>query len=188
MSRKLPARPNLELLKNQAKELLPELQRRDPASRLADAQHAVAREYGFVNWAALKAHVESRAVSSLAHESPFSGTWIANRSKSTPHPDNPYLGATLRFEVSGDIVTIADVVVDAAGRETRGLNRLDADGTEHPSEYGYVVTAKWLSSRVLDAVVTRDGRVEGRVTYQVSPDGRTLTLSTGEHTSVFERT
>lgn len=179
MPRKLPARPNLEFLKNQAKELLPELQRRAPASRLADAQHAVAREYGFVTWAALKAHVEA--------VSPFTGTWIANRSRSTPSPDDTYRSATLRFEVSGDTVTIADVVVDAAGRETRGLNRLDPDGTGHLSEHGYVVTAKWLGSRVLDAVVTRDGRVEGRVTYEVSPDGKTLTLSTGAHTSVFER-
>jgi hypothetical protein len=179
MSRKLPARPNLEFLKNQAKALLRELQRQDPASRLADAQHAIAREYGFVNWAALKAHVQA--------VSPFTGTWIANLSKSTPHPDNPYRSATLRFEVTGDTITIADIVVDASGRETRGLNRLDADGAAHPSGQGYIVTARWLGSRVLDAVVTRDGRVEGGVRYEVSPDSRTLTLTSGAHRSVFER-
>src|SRR5262249_15271947 len=58
MSRDLPARPNLEHLRKQAKDLLSELQQRDPALQLADAQHAIAREYGFARWPKLKAHVE----------------------------------------------------------------------------------------------------------------------------------
>lgn len=75
MSRALPARPNLEHLKKQAKDLLHNFQQGDPAAieqlsevvstsagdapKLADAQHALAREYGFANWAKLKEHVES---------------------------------------------------------------------------------------------------------------------------------
>jgi ankyrin repeat protein len=55
MSRQLPAKPNLEHLKKQAKELL----RSMPHSKLADAQHALATEYGFANWAKLKAHLDS---------------------------------------------------------------------------------------------------------------------------------
>jgi hypothetical protein len=55
MSRQLPASPNLEYLKKQAKELL----RRMPQRKLVDAQHALAIEYGFATWAKLKAHVES---------------------------------------------------------------------------------------------------------------------------------
>ncbi|HET9306269.1 MAG TPA: ankyrin repeat domain-containing protein [Candidatus Sulfotelmatobacter sp.] len=55
MSRQLPAKPNLEHLKKQAKELL----RTMPAGKLADAQHALANEYGFPTWANLKAHVEA---------------------------------------------------------------------------------------------------------------------------------
>ena len=47
MSRHLPPHPNLEYLKKQAKESLRDMRRRDPASKLADAQHAIAREYGF---------------------------------------------------------------------------------------------------------------------------------------------
>jgi hypothetical protein len=35
-----------------------ELQQRDTTSQLADAQHAVAREYGFASWPKLKAYVE----------------------------------------------------------------------------------------------------------------------------------
>jgi len=59
MSSELPERPNLDHLKKQAKDRLTKLRQRAPAARLADAQHALAREYGFLTWAALKAHVES---------------------------------------------------------------------------------------------------------------------------------
>ena len=59
MSRDLPEHPNLDHLKHQAKRLLRELQRHNPGSKLADAQHALAREYGFASWPKLKAHVES---------------------------------------------------------------------------------------------------------------------------------
>jgi hypothetical protein len=55
MSRQLPAKPNLEFLKKQAKELLRSMEH----GQLADAQHALANEYGFPSWAKLKAHVES---------------------------------------------------------------------------------------------------------------------------------
>ena len=59
MSRDLPLRANLEHLRKQAKERLRELQIRNPQAKLTDAQHDVAREYGFVSWPKLRAHVES---------------------------------------------------------------------------------------------------------------------------------
>ena len=55
-ARSLPARPNLDQLKRQAKELL----RHQPQlGRLRDAQRAIAEEYGFASWDALSSHVES---------------------------------------------------------------------------------------------------------------------------------
>jgi ankyrin repeat protein len=71
--RELPARPNLEHLKKQAKLLLRGYLQADAASierfgqipvaaaapKLADAQHVIAREYGFDNWAGLKVQVAS---------------------------------------------------------------------------------------------------------------------------------
>ena len=54
MSSDLPPRPSLEYLKKLAKERLSELRRRNPAAKLADAQHDVAREHGFLNWSQLK--------------------------------------------------------------------------------------------------------------------------------------
>ncbi len=66
MSRELPESPNLDHLKKQAKVLLRQLQRHYPGAKLAQAQHLVAREYGFASWAELKAHVESLPRSSAA--------------------------------------------------------------------------------------------------------------------------
>jgi ankyrin repeat protein len=54
----LPARPNLERLKNEAKQRLKTLRAADPAAKLADVQLALARDYGFASWRQLKAHVE----------------------------------------------------------------------------------------------------------------------------------
>jgi ankyrin repeat protein len=78
MSRVLPAHPSLEHLKKQAKDLLHSFEQGDPAAteqlnsvvskssgtgpKLADAQHAVAREYGFDSWTKLKEHVEALTV------------------------------------------------------------------------------------------------------------------------------
>jgi ankyrin repeat protein len=55
----LPESPNLDWLRKQAKRRLEELKRSQPSAQLSDAQHAVAGEYGFSSWRALKAHVDS---------------------------------------------------------------------------------------------------------------------------------
>jgi hypothetical protein len=56
---RLPARPSLEQLRKQAKERLIALRGVDPAATLADAQYALARDYGFDSWPKLAHHVES---------------------------------------------------------------------------------------------------------------------------------
>ncbi len=74
MPQELPAHPNLEHLKKEAKALLRDFKLQKPAAikifnslpgtirpRLSDAQHLIAREYGFESWAKLKEHVESLA-------------------------------------------------------------------------------------------------------------------------------
>src|SRR5262249_42600914 len=55
----LPARPNLEHLKNEAKARLKELRAVAPEAKLAQAQLDVARRYGFASWRALKLHVDA---------------------------------------------------------------------------------------------------------------------------------
>ena len=71
----LPARPSLKQLRKRAKELLRAVRAGDPAAiarlethlsrgrvdaaSLAEAQFAIAREYGFASWAKLKRHVQN---------------------------------------------------------------------------------------------------------------------------------
>jgi hypothetical protein len=55
MSRHLPTHANLDHLKKQAKARLADLRRHNPGAKLADALHAIARDYGFSSWPELKA-------------------------------------------------------------------------------------------------------------------------------------
>jgi Ser/Thr protein kinase RdoA (MazF antagonist) len=56
----LPPNPNLDHLKQQAKDLLASLREDDSSASLADAQRALANEYDFRTWPELKAEVERR--------------------------------------------------------------------------------------------------------------------------------
>ena len=194
MSRNLPPHPNLEHLRNQAKDLLHTLEQENPTLRLADAQHAIAREYGFASWPKLKAFVEALSGEVAATEmvqekmNPFVGRWTADLSKSKRHPANQFQSATLDFTVVGDSVTIVDLLVDDSGREHRGQNTILADGIEHPSENGYVLTARWRGSHILDTVATKDGLNAGWGRYEVSQDGNVMTISGDEQVIVLDRT
>ena len=80
-SSRLPARPSLEQLHKQAKELLQQHRAGDQSATqrfrasgarlretatLADAQFVLAREYGFETWATLKHHIEAATTSDTA--------------------------------------------------------------------------------------------------------------------------
>src|SRR5271168_5272259 len=58
--KKLPSKPSLVHLQKQAKKRVKE----DPSLQLAAAQHQIAQEYGFKNWAELAKAVEAMAGSS----------------------------------------------------------------------------------------------------------------------------
>jgi hypothetical protein len=188
MSRQLPSHPNLEHLRKQAKDLLRDLQQRDPSLKLSDAQHALAREYGFASWPKLKVHVESLS-SAVTDNHPFAGRWRANLSKSHRHPGNQFQNAVLEFAVQGNSVTIVDVLVDDSGREVHGKNTIIVDGNEHPSGHddGYVLIARWRGLRILETLATRDGRAAGWGRYEVSADDNTLTISGEEQVIVLDR-
>jgi hypothetical protein len=70
MSPDLPTRPSLEHLRKQARERLREMQVHVPGAQLADAQHTVAREYGFASWPKLKAHIDALTSTGEAAQPP----------------------------------------------------------------------------------------------------------------------
>src|SRR5215831_16997392 len=55
----LPARANLEHLRNEAKQQLKTMRSQRPAARLSEAQLLVARSYGFPSWRKLKSYVDA---------------------------------------------------------------------------------------------------------------------------------
>jgi len=193
MSRDLPSQPSLEYLRKQAKDLLSELQQGNPALQLADAQHALAREYGFASWPRLKAHVESlplpSALEAGATTNPFAGTWMANVARSRQHPLNPFRSATMHFDVRGDDITITDVVVDETGRAERGENTFRADGIEHdsPRRIGYSLIATWHGPFVLETLGKQEGKVIGQGRYEVAADGSTMTITSDQQLIVLDR-
>ena len=62
----LPERASYDYLKKLAKERLAVLRTGNPAAKLADAQLAIAREYGFSSWRALKAEMDLRRAPNVA--------------------------------------------------------------------------------------------------------------------------
>jgi uncharacterized glyoxalase superfamily protein PhnB len=62
MPKALPPQPHIDWLKKAAKERLAELRAREPGARLHQAQLAVARDYGFASWRALKERVDASSL------------------------------------------------------------------------------------------------------------------------------
>lgn len=194
MSRDLPPNPNLEHLKKQAKALLEKLRQQNADATLVDAQHALAREYGFASWPKLKAHVDAvaasapgdgRAARDGAH--PLAGRWIADVARSTRHPANLFQRATIDVAVDGNTLDFDDEFVDDAGRAVRGHNTIVADGASHATANGYTITATWRDSRALETVATKNGEVVGRGTYAVSVDGTQLTITSSDQIILLTR-
>ncbi|HJU41366.1 MAG TPA: hypothetical protein VJ691_01080 [Vicinamibacterales bacterium] len=184
MSRNLPDRPNLEFLRKEAKAVLASMQQRDPEAQLADAQFALARDYGFDSWPKLKTHVES----ATAAANPLAGRWIADVSRSKRHPANQFRSATIVFAVDGTTVSIADEFVDETGKTVRGRNTIEADGVARSMGNGFVVTATWLAPNDLETLATKNGEEVGRGRYTVSEDGRHLTIvSNDDQVIVLDR-
>jgi hypothetical protein len=178
MSR-LPEHANLEHLKKQAKALLPELQRQNPKAKLADALHAVARQYGFSTWPSLKEHLADGSAGETATENPFAGVWRANIQQSKRHPAYPFESATVKIAVSGAVYTISQQVIEPSGQPQRSTSVIHVDGEERPPEAsGFCVVAKRIAARVIEVTATKDGLVVGRGSYEVSRDGTSLTVST----------
>lgn len=146
MSRTLPARANLEFLSKEAKTLLQRVKAGDADARerlrlsgppdlrdtpkLADCQHAIAREYGFPSWPKLKAHVEA-----LNAVDPLDALAAALRSRTPSEVATvlqrfPSLSAKLNEPVRGGSfgATPLIVAVEQANREL--IDLLLANGAD----------------------------------------------------------
>lgn len=87
----LPDKPNLDWLRRQAKRLLEELRREDSAARLTDAQFALAKQYGFSSWRALKASIDSATLDGRLFDLARSGDVTTLTALLDNHPDKLYV-------------------------------------------------------------------------------------------------
>ncbi len=99
-ARALPARANLEHLKNEAKARLDALRAAEPGAQLSDAQFLLAREYGFASWRELKAEVDRRA--GQAGPDPV-GHWIR-----APGQGGPRLALHIWTAPGGGLAALTD--------------------------------------------------------------------------------
>jgi|SRR6187401_3291969 len=108
---------------------------------------------------------------------PFTGTWIANLAKSRRHANHQFQSATLRFEVSGNAISLTQGGVNMSGKNESSTLTLQADGEERPASPlapGVTVLTRWMGTHGLETIGKRGADTLGRGTYEVSVDGRTL--------------
>lgn len=133
----LPDAANLEWLRKHAKRRLRELRKTQADAQLADAQLAVAREYGFASWRALKAHVDSRSVKGQLLGAAKAGDISALRNMLDANPslrdvrDEPYEHSLLHAAARhGQLAVVEELLkrgIDVNYRE-KGDNTVDALG------------------------------------------------------------
>ena len=120
--RRLPPRPSLEHLKNEAKRRLHALRWLTPETKLAEVQHQLAREYGFANWRDLKAGVDRASGLTASTDARAAvGDWIgalAEASRIAMHirPGEDGLAVTMDTPDHGFFGLTADDVVLDGGR------------------------------------------------------------------------
>jgi ankyrin repeat protein len=83
----LPDAPSLDWLRKQAKRRLAELRATKPKAKLAEAQFALAKQYGFPSWRALKAHVDSLSLEGQLFEAAKKGDVKTLATLLDQHPD-----------------------------------------------------------------------------------------------------
>jgi len=115
----------------------------------------------------------------LQDKNPLAGSWNANIEKSKRHPNHLFKSAKLRFNVAADLVTLTYSGVNMSGVEETGTTTFHPDGKEHPIEGapGVVEVSRWVDTRTLETIVTKDGKVIGQSIYAVSSDWKTLTAN-----------
>jgi len=134
--RSLPDAPSLEWLRKQAKRQLAEQRATDPAARLADAQLALARSYGFTSWRALKAHVDSLTIDGRLFELARTGNADELRAMLDAHPkklharEKPYDWTLLHAAAQKGQLAVVDLLL-ARGLDPNTRERGDDSYAMH---------------------------------------------------------
>ena len=156
--RALPDSPNLEWLRKQAKRRLESIRADDPAATLAQAQFAIAREYGFTSWRALKAHLDGLGVDGQLIAAARAGDVDVLTRLLDAHPqrvqlrDRPYEWTLLHHAAfAGRLSAVALLV--ARGLDVNGRERGDNTYPIHwAAVAGHRPVVTWLADHGADIV------------------------------------
>jgi len=139
----LPDRPSLEQLRKQAKELLQQLRSGDPSATarlhkykttvddpiLADAQFALAREYGFESWPKLVQHLHASQTSDLQQHQRIAEDLVAAYNSADPRAAkrlNDLFHSSLNIEQIRDFIRDKLFNLPDAGQRTENFTLSDA--------------------------------------------------------------
>ena len=113
----LPENPNLEWLRKTAKKRLTELRKSEPKAKLADAQFAMAKDYGFTSWRALKNHVDALTIDGQFKQAVQKGDLVELKSLLAQHPEKlnakfaPYGWTLLHGAAQGGHLEMVDYLL-----------------------------------------------------------------------------
>ncbi len=108
---------NLEWLRKQAKRLLIEMRKTNPAAQLADAQFELAKQNGFSSWRALKAHADTLTVDGQLFDAARRGDVETLTALLDQHPeklqarDEPYEWTLLHAAASEGQLAAVDLLL-----------------------------------------------------------------------------
>jgi hypothetical protein len=121
---------------------------------------------------------------------PIVGTWMARSpASSADHRQPAMLEFAAELDLSDDFLTLTQIDVDPAGHESAMKTSFQVDGQDHPVQFrdDPMVRATWTDVRTLEIIARRGERIVFEATYEVSPDGQSLVVSTPETLVIFER-
>lgn len=139
MSLSLPLRANLDWLKKLSKERLAELRKTEPSTTLSLAQLAVAREYGFTSWRAMKAEIDRRraAIDAMADAVAADAAPIAT--------DDPDLITMMDAITRGDAAVVVSLLKTrpglVKGRNVEGQTPLHLAAENNDAQVGALLYA-----------------------------------------------
>jgi len=114
----LPDAPNLDWLRKQAKRKLDELQKANPAAKLADAQFDLAKQYGFSSWRPMKAHIDSLSIDGQLFDAAEKGDLAGLTALLDAHPEKlqvrnkPYEHTLLHVAAASGRLANVDLLLD----------------------------------------------------------------------------
>ena len=115
-----------------------------------------------------------------AAQSPFSGTWKLNPTKSTISAPSPH-AEIIQVKADENSIEVSREVLDPrSGKTTNGSYKAAFDGNDYPvigNPREDSIAFQRIDANTLKATAKKSGKVVGEYTFVVSADGRTTTVN-----------